>query len=247
MYRSACRSVSPNRSVSSSWSGSEKRSCPSSRRPRSPNRRLRTDMTGLGLPKADRPKEVGLSAKRLARLSATFRQDIERNLIPGAVVMIARAGQIAYAEAFGWRDREAKAPMELDAIFRVASMTKPLTSVAAMILAEEGKLQIAAPVAEYLPEFANRTAGPERVPAKRTMTVQDLLRHTSGLTYAAFGDSPVQMIWRDAQPMSEDQTNAEMVTKLASLPLMFEPGTTWSTACRPMCSAVSSRSSPVRI
>jgi CubicO group peptidase (beta-lactamase class C family) len=184
-------------------------------------------MTGLGLPKADRPKEVGLSAKRLARLSATFRQDVERNLIPGAVVLIARGGHIAYAETFGWRDREAKAPMELDAIFRIASMTKPLTSVAAMILAEEGKLQIAAPVAEYLPEFANRTVGPDRVPAKRVMTVQDLLRHTSGLTYAAFGDSPVQMIWRDAQPMAEDQTSAEMVAKLASLPLMFEPGTTW--------------------
>jgi len=148
-------------------------------------------------------------------------------MIPGAVVMIARGGQIAYAEAFGWRDREAKAQMQLDAIFRIASMTKPLTSVAAMILAEEGKLQIAAPVAEYLPEFANRAVGPERVPAKRTMTVQDLLRHTSGLTYAAFGDSPVQMIWRDAQPMSEDQTSADMVAKLASLPLMFEPGTTW--------------------
>ena len=166
-------------------------------------------MSTLGLPKADRPKEVGLSAKRLARLSEAFREDVERNMIPGAVVMIARGGQIAYAEAFGWRDREAKAQMQLDAIFRIASMTKPLTSVAAMILAEEGKLQIAAPVAEYLPEFANRTVGPERVPAKRTMTVQDLLRHTSGLTYAAFGDSPVQMIWRDAQPMTENQTNAE--------------------------------------
>jgi CubicO group peptidase (beta-lactamase class C family) len=184
-------------------------------------------MTGLGLPKADRPKEVGLSAKRLARLSATFRQHVERNLIPGAVVLIARGGHIAYAETFGWRDREAKAPMELDAIFRIASMTKPLTSVAAMILAEKGKLQIAAPVAEYLPEFADCTIGPERVPAKRTMTVQDLLRHTSGLTYAAFGDSAVQMIWRDAQPMTENQTSAEMAAKLASLPLMFEPGTTW--------------------
>jgi CubicO group peptidase (beta-lactamase class C family) len=184
-------------------------------------------MSNLGLPKAHRPKDVGLSGKRLDRLSAAFRQDVERNLIPGAVVLIARGGHIAYAEAFGFRDREAKAPMELDAIFRIASMTKPLTSVAAMILAEEGKLLVAAPVAEYLPEFANCTVGADRVPAKRVMTVQDLLRHTSGLTYAAFGDSPVQMIWRDAQPMAEAQTTAEMVTKLASLPLMFEPGTTW--------------------
>jgi CubicO group peptidase (beta-lactamase class C family) len=184
-------------------------------------------MSTLGLPKAHRPKDVGLSGKRLDRLSATFRQDVERNVIPGAVVLIARGGHIAYAEAFGFRDREAKAPMELDAIFRIASMTKPLTSVAAMILAEEGRLQIASPVAEYLPEFANCTVGPERAPAKRVMTVQDLLRHTSGLTYAAFGDSPVQMIWRDVQPMAEDQTSAEMAAKLASLPLMFEPGTTW--------------------
>jgi CubicO group peptidase (beta-lactamase class C family) len=184
-------------------------------------------MTGLGLPKADRPKEVGLSAKRLARVSATFRQDVERNVIPGAVVLVARGGRIAYAEAFGWRDREAKAPMELDSIFRIASMTKPLTSVAAMMLADEGKLQVAAAVADYLPEFADRTVGPDRVAAKRVMTVQDLLRHTSGLTYAGFGDSAVQMIWRDAQLMTEDQTNAEMVAKLASLPLMFEPGTTW--------------------
>src|SRR5437868_6386390 len=202
-------------------------SCPGSRGPGSPSRPSRTDMPALGLPKTDRPKEVGLSAKRLVRLSATFREDVERNMIPGAVVLVARRGHVAYAEAFGWRDREAKAPMELDAIFRIASMTKPLTSVAAMILAEEGKLQIAAPVAEYLPELADRTVGAERAPAKRTMTVQDLLRHTSGLTYAAFGDSPVQMIWRDAQPMTPDQTNAEMVTKLASLPLMFEPRTTW--------------------
>src|SRR5208282_5235644 len=104
---------------------------------------------------------------------------------------------------------------------------KPLTSVAAMILAEEGKLQIAAPVAEYLPEFADRTVGADRVPAKRTMTVQDLLRHTSGLTYAAFGDSPVQMLWRDADLMVEGQTNEELVGKLANLPLMTEPGTTW--------------------
>jgi CubicO group peptidase (beta-lactamase class C family) len=184
-------------------------------------------MNHLGLPKAHRPKDVGLSGKRLDRLSAILQQDVEHNMIPGAVVLIARGGRLAYAEAFGWRDREAKASMEVDAIFRIASMTKPLTSAAAMILAEEGKLQIAAPVAEYLPEFAARTVGCERVPARCVMTVQDLLRHTSGLTYAAFGDSPVQMIWRDAEPMSPNQTNAEMVTKLASLPLMFEPGTTW--------------------
>jgi CubicO group peptidase (beta-lactamase class C family) len=94
-------------------------------------------------------------------------------------------------------------------------------------LAEEGKLQIAAPVADYLPEFKDYTVGVERVRATRTMTVQDLMRHTSGLTYAQFGDTPVQMIWRDADLTTEDQTNAELVAKLARLPLMFEPGSTW--------------------
>jgi CubicO group peptidase (beta-lactamase class C family) len=184
-------------------------------------------MVDLGLPKVKRPKQVGLSSGRLERVSAAFREDVERGLIPGAVLMIARGGQIGYAEAFGWRDREKKAPMGLDAIFRVASMTKPVTSVAAMMLAEEGKLQIAAPVADYLPEFKDRTVGVERVRAQQTMTVQDLLRHTSGLTYAQFGDSAAQMLWRDANLMTEDQTNEELVTKLADLPLMFEPGTTW--------------------
>jgi CubicO group peptidase (beta-lactamase class C family) len=106
-------------------------------------------------------------------------------------------------------------------------MTKPMTSVAAMMLSEEGRLEIAAPVAQYLPEFSEMTVGVERARATRAMTVQDLLRHTSGLTYAAFGDSPVQMLWRDVKLMDEGQSNAELVEKLAGLPLMFEPGTTW--------------------
>jgi CubicO group peptidase (beta-lactamase class C family) len=141
--------------------------------------------------------------------------------------MIARGGRVGYAEAIGYRDREANAEMRLDSIFRIASMTKPIVSVAAMQLTEEGRLDIGAPVARYIPEFAEMTVGAERKATSRTMTVQDLLRHTSGLTYAMFGDSPVQMIWRDADLQAEDQTNAELVGKLAELPLLFEPGTTW--------------------
>jgi CubicO group peptidase (beta-lactamase class C family) len=184
-------------------------------------------MTGLRLPRAESPEQVGLSSARLERLSAAIHADVARRLIPGAVLAIARGGRLACAEAFGWRDREAEAPMAADAIFRVASMTKPITSVAAMMLAEEGRLEIAAPVAQYLPEFAELTVGTERRKAQRAMSVQDLMRHTSGLTYAQFGDTPVQMIWRDAKLMDDDQTNAELVAKLAGLPLMFEPGTTW--------------------
>src|SRR3984893_17250902 len=184
-------------------------------------------MTGFGLPWAEGPEQIGLSSARLERLAAVIRADVERELIPGAVLAIARAGRVGYAEAFGWRDREAGAPMTADAIFRVASMTKPITSVAAMMLAEEGRLEIAAPVPQYNPEFTGLTVGVERRKAQRTMTLQDLLRHTSGLTYAAFGDSPVQMIWRDVQLMDQGQSNAELVAKLAGLPLMFEPGTIW--------------------
>ena len=184
-------------------------------------------MNDWGLPRAESPEQLGLSSARLERASAIIREDVERRLIPGAVLVIARGGRVGYAEAFGWRDREARAPMTLDAIFRIASMTKPLTSVAAMMLAEEGRLEIAAPVAEYLPEFAGLTVGVERKKPLRTMTVQDLLRHTSGLVYPFIGDEPVRRLWRDADVMDEDQTNQEMVAKLARLPLMFEPGTTW--------------------
>ncbi len=184
-------------------------------------------MTALGLPRAERPEQVGLSSERLDRITAALRADVEAGTIPGAVLAIARGGRIGYAEAVGYRDRETGAAMPFDAIFRIASMTKPIVSVAAMALSEEGRLDIGAPVADYIPAFKELTVGPERTKATRTMTVQDLLRHTSGLTYAGFGDSPVQMIWRDANLMDENQTNEELVGKLANLPLMFEPGTTW--------------------
>ena len=184
-------------------------------------------MTDLGLKRAEAPEQVGFSSARLETLASVVRQDVERKLIPGAVVLLARGGRIGFAEAFGFQDREAGTPMALDSIFRIASMTKPMTSVAAMMLSEEGRLEIAAPVAQYLPEFAEMTVGVERARRERTMTVQDLLRHTSGLTYAQFGDSPVQMLWRDVKLMDEGQTNAELVEKLGRLPLMFEPGTTW--------------------
>ena len=188
-------------------------------------------MSAWGLPRAEGPEQIGLSPARLERLAEIIRQDVEKKLIPGAVLAIARGGRVGYAEAFGWRDREAAAPMTPDAIFRIASMTKPVTSVAAMMLAEEGRLEIAAPVAQYLPEFAELTVGAtggiERARPQRAMTVQDLLRHTSGLIYPFVGSEPVRRIWDKANVMDEDQTNEEMVAKLARLPLMFEPGTTW--------------------
>jgi CubicO group peptidase (beta-lactamase class C family) len=184
-------------------------------------------MTSRSLPRAETPEQVGLSSERLGRITALLKREVDTGIIPGAVLMIARAGRVGYAEAVGYRDKETNAAMPLDGIFRIASMTKPMVSVAAMMLSEEGRLDIGAPVADFIPEFSEMTVGVERAKAKRTMTVQDLLRHTSGLTYAGFGDSPVQMIWRDADLMNENQTNEELVAKLAKVPLMFEPGTTW--------------------
>jgi CubicO group peptidase (beta-lactamase class C family) len=184
-------------------------------------------MAGLALPYAECPEQVGLSSLRLQHAAAVIRRDVERGLIPGGVLAVARAGRLACCEAFGYRDREAGAAMTTDAIFRIASMTKPITSVAAMMLAEEGSLEIAAPLASYLPEFAEMTVGIERRKAERVMTVQDLLRHTSGLTYEDYGDSAVQMAWRDSNLRDENQTAQELVEKLGRLPLMFEPGTTF--------------------
>jgi CubicO group peptidase (beta-lactamase class C family) len=108
-------------------------------------------MMAFDMPRAQRPEEVGLASERLKRLTDALKTDIDKGTVPGAVVLVARHGQIACLEAFGYRDREAGAAMATDTIFRIASMTKPFTSVAAMMLAEEGKLVIAEPVARYLP------------------------------------------------------------------------------------------------
>ncbi|BBK42549.1 serine hydrolase [Allostella vacuolata] len=191
-----------------------------------------------GLGRAEKPEDVGLSAERLERISSRMRAGVEKGELPGAVVLIARHGHIAYLKAFGLRDPEAKAAMGTDAIFRIASMTKPITSLAIMLLAEEGRLSIADPAEKYLPEFKDLkvgtvAAGADGKPAvmlepqRRPMTVQDLLRHTSGLTYGAAGANPLKQAYVDAKVGNRDDTNAELVTKLSKLALLFQPGTTW--------------------
>jgi CubicO group peptidase (beta-lactamase class C family) len=191
-----------------------------------------------GLPLAKSPKAVGLSAKRLARLTDAFNADVELGKLPGAVIAIARHGKVAYFEALGYRDLEARDPMRRDTVFRAASMTKPVTAVAAMTLVEEGRLELFAPVATYLPELAGLDVGVERTepdgttvldrePAVRPPTVQDLFRHTAGFTYGFTGDSLVQRAYRAANVTDLGQTNAEMVTKLAQIPLRYQPGTTF--------------------
>ena len=179
------------------------------------------------LPKTT-PEAVGMSSERLNRLTDTFQRDVDTGGIPGAVVVVARDGKIAYEKAFGYQSREGNVPMKSDSIFRIASMSKPITSIAVMILVEEGKIDLAAPVSQYLPEFNDMRVGPERAPVKRPMTVQDLLRHTSGLTYEFFADdSSVKQAYQDAKVFNFDQPLTDMVTKLAKLPLVHQPGTAW--------------------
>jgi CubicO group peptidase (beta-lactamase class C family) len=188
-------------------------------------------------PRANKPEDVGLSSQRLQRIRDTLQADIDKGLAPGTVLLIARRGQVANFEVLGYRDREDGAVMTPDTIFRIASMTKPVASVAAMMLAEEGKLLIADPVSRYIPAFADLkvAANSDDVnaksltlePLRREMTVQDLLRHTSGLTYAHLTGPHLKQAYEAAGVVDERQTNAEMAEKLAKVPLAYQPGSTW--------------------
>jgi len=189
------------------------------------------------MPRANKPEDVGLSSQRLQRIRDTLQADIDKGLVPGAVLLIARRGQIANSEALGYRDREDGAVMTPDTIFRIASMTKPVVSVAAMMLAEEGKLLIANPVSRYIPAFADLKVAANSddpgakalmlEPLQREMTVQDLMRHTSGLTYAHLTGPHLKQAYEAAGVVDERQTNAEMAEKLAKVPLAYQPGTTF--------------------
>ena len=179
------------------------------------------------------PEEVGLSRSRLARLSDVLRAEIERGRVPGAVALVARRGKVAYFESFGVRDPASSAPMHKDTIFRIYSMTKPIVSVAAMMLWEEGQFLLNDALAKYLPEFGRmkvavaRDGKVELVLADRDITIQDLLRHTSGLTYEFRGNAPVQKMYVEAKVFRRNQTNADQAVTLAQLPLMHQPGTRW--------------------
>jgi CubicO group peptidase (beta-lactamase class C family) len=184
------------------------------------------------LPRAE-PQDIGLSAERLARLGTLLRSQIERGRVPGAVALIARGGKVGYFESFGQRDPVSGAPMARDAIFRIYSMTKPVVTVAAMMLCEEGRFLLADPVARYLPELADRQVAVQRegrlelVRADREITIQDLLRHTSGLTYEFRGNGPVHKMYMEAKVYSRNQTNADQVATLGRMPLLHQPGTRW--------------------
>ena len=186
------------------------------------------------------PEEAGMSAARLERLGATMQRAVDEEQIPGAVVAVARNGRMVYSKAFGWQDKRRNVQMNVDSIFRIYSMTKPIVSVAAMMLIEEGRLSLHEPVSKYIPEFKEMKVGTDRVDSRtgnatfavtespRAITVQDLLRHTSGLTYGAFTQkTTVQEMYKRAGLWSQKWVLEDFVRTLARIPLQYEPGTVW--------------------
>lgn len=178
--------------------------------------------------------ELGLCPERLSRLVAVLQADVDRQRLPGAVAVVARRGQVVLCQAVGQLDPARGTPMGTDALFRIYSMTKPVVSLAAMQLAEQGRLLLTDPVARYLPEFERLQVASEKGrkvllrPVGRPPTLHDLLRHTAGFTYEFLGDSMVQRRYTQAHLASRERTNAEFTRELARLPLMYPPGTVWA-------------------
>jgi CubicO group peptidase (beta-lactamase class C family) len=199
-----------------------------------------------GLPAAA-PESVGMSAQRLSRIGDAFRKEIDQGKLPGAVFLVARKGKLVYSEAIGFQDKDAGKPIAKDSIFRIYSMTKPIVSVAAMMLVEEGKIQLTDPVSKFLPAMKGMSVSAAKadseyarisyaqVPADREMTVQDLLRHTAGLAYGEITQNgPVKEalgkagIYKSAIDYdARDLAPAEEIERLAKVPLAHQPGTVW--------------------
>jgi CubicO group peptidase (beta-lactamase class C family) len=182
----------------------------------------------------NKPEALGLSPVRLQRMSDAFRREIDKGTIPGVTVMVARKGQIGWFDALGRQSPAASTPMAHNSIFRIFSMTKPIVSVGIMMLVEEGQFLLDDPVAKFIPEFANQQVGVENsgkldlVPLQRPMTVQDLLRHTSGITYDHTGNGLVQQLYQQSRLRSRKITNAEHAAMVAGLPLKCQPGAEWN-------------------
>ncbi len=190
------------------------------------------------LPRA-RPESVGLSPERLERIAQVLRADIERGKMPGAVIAVARKGRLAYYESFGYLDKAAGVPMSKDAIFAIASMTKPMVGVGIMQLVEESRIAMTDPASKWFPALGNLRVGVmktdaagqtimETVPARRQMTIQDLMRHTSGLTYGGRGSTPVHKMHPASSGSSAaDYTGEEFIERLSKVNLLYQPGSAW--------------------
>jgi CubicO group peptidase (beta-lactamase class C family) len=189
------------------------------------------------LPRA-KPETVGMSSERLGRIGEALRADVEKGRLPGAVVAVARKGKLVYYQAFGYLDKDAGTKMHNDAIFSIASMTKPIVAVGALTLLERGQLQIDEPVGTYLPQLSKMQvavlkssdggSGFDTVAAQRQVTIQDLMRHTSGIIYGGRGATPVHKLYpASSSTAGTGMTGKEFVDKLGSLPLLHQPGSTW--------------------
>jgi CubicO group peptidase (beta-lactamase class C family) len=182
-----------------------------------------------------KPEKVGFSSERLGRINAVMQKYVDEGKCAGILTMVARRGQIAHLDCFGMMDVEAGKPMQPDTIFRIFSMSKPVTSVAVMMLYEEGFFQLNTPVSEFIPGFEDTKvfvqeteSGLELADMEREMTIHDLLTHTSGLSYGFHEDTPVDALYRDArQNLGGGATLEKMVETLSTLPLAFQPGQGW--------------------
>jgi CubicO group peptidase (beta-lactamase class C family) len=181
-----------------------------------------------------RPDSIGLSHRGLQRMSDAFRREIDKGTMPGATVMVARHGQIGWFDALGTQNPSHGAPMAQDTIFRIFSMTKPIVSVGIMMLLEDGHFLLDDAIAKFIPEFASQKVGIENngklelVPLQRPITIQDLLRHTSGITYEHTGNSLVQQLYQQSRLRSRKISNAEHASLVAGMPLVCQPGTEWN-------------------
>ncbi len=184
------------------------------------------------------PEQLGFSKAGLNTLTEFFKAEVGAGKVPGVMLLVQRRGQPAYFETFGARDVSTKAPMTPDTLFRIYSMTKPITSVTAMMLVQQGKLSLDEPVSKYIPSFALSKVGVEKtgddgkpvldlVAVRRPMTIQDLLRHTSGITYSFSGRGLVYTKYGEERFEVTRPSNEEFVERIAGLPLSQQPGTTW--------------------
>lgn len=180
------------------------------------------------------PEKAGFSPSRLERVNALMRRYVEGGKLAGTISLIYRQGQVVHFECHGHRDREAGLPMQADTLLRIYSMTKPIVSVAALMLVEAGNLLLDDPIAKYIPAFADvqvyqgsrfnglHLSAPDRAP-----TIQDLLRHTAGLSYGWYFDSPVEDVYRQRARQTPPSSLAEFAERVAELPLLYQPGTAW--------------------
>jgi CubicO group peptidase (beta-lactamase class C family) len=185
------------------------------------------------LPQA-KPDALGLSPARLAQMSDAFKREIDKGTVPGLTVMVARRGQIGWFEALGKQSPTQSTPMTRDSIFRIYSMTKPIVSIGIMQLVEDGQLVLSEPLTKYIPEFADQKVAVgnngklDLVPLTRPITIQDLLRHTSGLTNDTAGNGPVQQMYQQSRIRDRSISNAEYAAIVAAMPLVCQPGAEWN-------------------